>query len=83
MGVRIIFLVKVHLEHLTSIIYKYKNTFNKTRKRETVSYNITIGAFILGFTSVNITVLGLTNPDVNLKRMHQLYDVIILKSMKK
>ena len=23
----------------------------------------------------NITVLGLTNPDVNLKRMHQLYNV--------
>ena len=30
------------------------------------------------FTSVNITVLGLTNPDVNLKIMHQLYNVIIL-----
>ena len=28
----------------------------------------------LGFASVNITVLGLTNPDVNLKRMHQLYN---------
>ena len=27
----------------------------------------------LGFASVNITVLGLTNPDVNLKRMQQLY----------
>ena len=26
-------------------------------------------------TSVNITVLGLTNPDVNRKRMHQLYIV--------
>ena len=26
-----------------------------------------------GFASVNITVLGLTNPDINLKRMHQLY----------
>ena len=30
----------------------------------------------LGFASVNITVLGLTNPDVNLKRMHQLYNVV-------
>ena len=29
----------------------------------------------LFFASVNITVLGLTNPDVNLKRMHQLYNV--------
>ena len=28
----------------------------------------------LGFASVNITVLGLTNPDVNLKIMHQLYN---------
>ena len=27
----------------------------------------------LGFASVNISVLGLTNSDVNLKRMHQLY----------
>ena len=26
-------------------------------------------------TSVNISVLGLTNPDVNRKRMHQLYIV--------
>ena len=25
------------------------------------------------FTEANITVLGLTNPDVNLKRMHQLF----------
>ena len=25
---------------------------------------------------MNITVLGLTNPDVNLKRMHQLYNVV-------
>ena len=31
--------------------------------------------FTLGFSSVNITVLWLTNPDVNLKRMHQLYNV--------
>ena len=29
-----------------------------------------------GEASVNITVLGLTNPDVNLKRMHQLYNII-------
>ena len=28
-----------------------------------------------GFASVNFTALGLTNPDVNLKRMHQLYNV--------
>ena len=27
------------------------------------------------FTSVNITILGLTNPDFNLKKMHQLYIV--------
>ena len=27
------------------------------------------------FTSMNITILGLTNPDVNLKRMHYLYNV--------
>ena len=27
------------------------------------------------FTSINITVLGLTNPDVNPKRMHQLYNI--------
>ena len=25
---------------------------------------------------MNITVLGLTNPDVNLKRMHQLYNAV-------
>ena len=48
-----------------------------------MSYNKTIGAFFLesdvhlGFPSVNITVLGLTNPDVNLKRMHQLYNVVV------
>ena len=29
-------------------IYKYENTLNKTRKRETVSYNKTIGAFFFG-----------------------------------
>ena len=34
-----------------------------------------IGAFFFDFASVNITVLGLTNPDVNLKRTHQLYNV--------
>ena len=28
------------------------------------------------FASVNITILRLTNPDVNLKRMHQLYIVV-------
>ena len=28
---------------------------------------------------MNITVLGLTNPDVNLKRMHQLYNVVHVK----
>ena len=33
----------------------------------------------LGFASVSITVLGLTDPDVNLKRMHQLYNVAILQ----
>ena len=27
------------------------------------------------FASVNITILGLTNPDFNLKRIHQLYIV--------
>ena len=46
--VEIIFLVKVHLEHLTELIYKYENTLNKTRKRETVSYNKTIGAYFFG-----------------------------------
>ena len=55
-----------------------------------MSYNKTIDVFFfgkhqvkstlesdvhLGFASVNITVLGLTNPDVNLKRMHQLYNI--------
>ena len=34
------------------------------REWHPVSYNKTI-------VSVNITILGLTNPDVNLKRMHQ------------
>ena len=29
----------------------------------------------MSHASVNITVLGLTNPDVNLKRMHQLYNI--------
>ena len=53
-----------------------------------MSYNQTIGVFSLrltsglvilesdvhhGFASVNITVLGLTNPDIDIKRMHQLY----------
>ena len=27
------------------------------------------------FASVNMTILGVINPDVNLKRMHQLYNV--------
>ena len=27
---------------------------------------------------MNITVVGLTNPDVNLKRMHQLYNAVEL-----
>ena len=53
-----------------------------------MSHNKTIGVFFLGltsglvtlesdvhhgFTMVNITVLGLTNPDIDLKRMQQLY----------
>ena len=28
-------------------------------------------------SKVMFTVLGLTNPDVNLKRMHQLYNVLV------
>ena len=36
--------------------------------------------FFLLFASVNITILGLTNRDVNLKRMHQLYIVENLMS---
>ena len=35
------------------------------------------------FTSVNITVLGLTNPDVNLKRTHQLYNITPIVNMPK
>ena len=31
----------------------------------------------LGFASVNITILRLTNSDVNLKRMHQMYNDMI------
>ena len=57
---------------------------------QTVSYNKTIGAFFLGKhkdlltlesevqrgeAEVNITVLGLTHPNVNLKRMYHLYSV--------
>ena len=38
----------------------------------------TIRAFFLGFVSVSITVLGLTNSNVNLKRMHQLYIVHVI-----
>ena len=33
----------------------------------------------IGFASMNITFLGLTNPDVNLKRMQQLYNDIYRK----
>ena len=54
-----------------------------------MSYNKTIGVFCLvkrinqqfekdvhlSSASVNITVLWLTDPDVNLKRMHQLYKI--------
>ena len=58
---------------LSKFINMKKNFIYKTRKKETVSYNKTIGAFF--FALVNITVLRLTNPDVNLKRMHQLYNV--------
>ena len=68
-----------------------KKTLYKTMIRETVSYNKTIGAFVfglhqykstdesddhLGFAAVKITVHELTNPDVSLKRMHQLYNAI-------
>ena len=31
-------------------------------------------------SKVMFTVLGLTNPDVNLKRMHQLYNMFSLKT---
>ena len=56
-----------------------------------MSYNKTISALFfgkhpylsafksdvhLGFASANITFLGLTNPDVILKRMHQLHNVV-------
>ena len=33
------------------------------------------------FASVNITVFGLTNPDVNLKGMHQLLNVPLLSTV--
>ena len=86
----IIFLVRSDLSKFINM----KNTLNKTRKRETVLYNKTIGAFFFGllqnlstlqsdvhfgFTLVNITVLGLTNPHVNLKRTHQLYNVVSVR----
>ena len=59
------------------------------KERHAVSYDKTINAFFsvkirirqpskVMFTSasprVNITILRLTNPDVDLKRMHQLYN---------
>ena len=34
------------------------------------------------FASVNITVFGLTNPDVNLKGMHQLFNVPLLSTVR-
>ena len=37
----------------------------------------------LSFALVNITVLGLTNPDIYLKRRHQLYNSIIFRILKK
>ena len=42
-----------------------------------MSYNKIIDALPskVMFTEVNITVLRLTTPDFNLKRMHQLYNV--------
>ena len=53
----------------------------KTRKRGTSKerYNITtIDVFFYSFASMIIAFLGLTNPDVNLKRMHQLYNQMIM-----
>ena len=49
------------------------------KERQIVLYNKTIGAFF----SVNIkisqpSILRLTNPDVNLIRMHQLYDFSVV-----
>ena len=52
-----------------------------------MSYNKTTGAFHSVNIRINqpakvmfITVLGLTNPDVNLKRIHQLYNVNLIYS---
>ena len=42
--------------------------------------NISMLKIVDIFASVNITVLGLTNPDVNLKRMHQFYNVVDKKN---
>ena len=41
---------------LLKYVYKCEHTLNKTRKRETVSYNKTIGAFFL----VNIRISQLS-----------------------
>ena len=57
--------------HKGELIYKY--TLYIAKKRETCRV---ILQYI--FFSVNITVLSLTNPDVNLKIMHRLYILIHL-----
>ena len=44
----------------------YTRRYTSSNQKSGLSYALYIA-------SVNITVLGLTNPDVNLKRMHQLY----------
>ena len=73
--------------HLSKFI-NMKILKTKLGKKKTVSYNniqlmhsFSVNIRIsqptkVMFTEVNITILGLTNPDVNLKRMHQLYVVI-------
>ena len=37
---------------------------------------------IIQFALVNITILGLTNPDVNRKRMHQLFVLFVFVALR-
>ena len=55
---------------------RYKLGFvSAERQLKSIEIYLAMDKLTLSFALVNITILGLTNPDVNLKRMHHLYNV--------
>ena len=67
------------MERLDIKLGKERQCHIKKQLVHSFSVKIRISQPSVNIALVNITILGLTNPDVNRKRMHQLYAVILIK----